>query len=426
MHEALRLSYIPTLRGRVVLPASKSVSNRALILSALAGQLLPLTALSDATDTLVLHRALMQQPDTSGHRQIDVQGAGTAMRFLTAYFALRGSATLIGNARMCERPIGPLVDALRQLGASITYLGREGYPPLQIDRQMLHGGQLTIDASISSQYVSALLMVAPYLQEGLDLHLQGNVSSRPYIEMTLQLMQEFGAHYEKCSERHLRIWPSAPYRMPSSFRVEPDWSAASYWYSMVALSADPKACITLPHLSLRSLQGDVSTADYFARLGVQTLEEEAQIVLRRQPTDGSPLVWDMSDHPDLVQTLVVTCAMQRRAFVLSGVESLRIKETDRLRALQQELARMGIALHVRERLTADSLPTTLLTYDPAVDDCASARVASPCIATYDDHRMAMAFAPAAYRFPGLRIAAPEVVAKSYPHFWEQLSAFTVK
>ena len=402
------------LRQTIVLPASKSLSNRALLLCAMSANGSQCLRPSACDDTLVMQRALAERPTT-----VDIMAAGTAMRFLTAYFATTPdeSHVLTGTQRMLERPIGVLVDALRKLGADISYEGNEGFPPLRINGKKLHGGTLRLPANVSSQYVSALLMTAPLMEDGLKLQLEGEIVSRPYIDMTLALMQQFGAKAAWTTDTEVTVQPGA-YAKGITYTVESDWSAASYWYELLALSTDDGARVVLPYLSAESLQGDSAVSSFFAPLGVATSFEEADgksaAVLTRDSSatlpEGEVLELDLVNQPDLAQTLVVTCAMLRRPFRFTSLRSLRIKETDRISALQKELAKFGINLEA----TPDC-ELHILNYP----DGAPHYDGTP-IATYNDHRMAMAFAPAALRCPGVGIANPEVVSKSYPHFWEDL------
>ncbi len=402
------------LRQTIVLPASKSLSNRALLLCAMSGNGAQCLRPSDCDDTLVMQRALTSRPHT-----VDIMAAGTAMRFLTAYFAATPGEehVLTGTPRMLERPIGVLVDALRQLGADIRYEGRDGFPPLRISGKQLRGGTLRLPASVSSQYVSALLMTAPLMENGLRLELEGEIVSRPYIDMTLALMKQFGAKAAWTSATQVSVEPQ-PYTGGISYTVESDWSAASYWYELMALSRDAQARVVLPYLAPDSLQGDSAVSNFFAPLGVATEFAEHDghpaAILTRTPhaalPEGEVLELDLVNQPDLAQTLVVTCAMLRRPFRFSGLRSLRIKETDRISALQNELKKFGITLEA----TADC-ELHILSY-PASAPC----YRGTPVATYNDHRMALAFAPAALRCEGVSIADAEVVSKSYPHFWEDL------
>lgn len=408
----LRIYLPPTLSGHVRVPASKSLCNRMLALSVLAsgrGGLSGLGNLSDCDDTQAMLRAL-----SGDGARVDIGAAGTAMRFLAALFAVTpGSRELTGSPRMLQRPVGVLVDALRSLGAEVDYAGREGYPPLRIRGHRLRGGTVRLSAGVSSQYVSALLMIGPTMAGGLRLELEGDVVSRPYIDMTLGLMRAFGAVAGWTGDHSLAV-DAVPYRADSRFDVENDWSGASYWYEAVALSPDAAARLFLPGLRADSLQGDAAVARYFGPLGVATEFADGGIVLTKQARAAGPgaaggeaVVLDLAGQPDLAQTIAVTCAMQGRPFRLSGLGNLRIKETDRLAALQAELGRLGYAV--------DAGDDGILAWDGR--RCAPAL--SGGIATYDDHRMAMAFAPCAYRFPGLAVRDPGVVSKSYPGFWDE-------
>lgn len=399
------------------LPSSKSLSNRALLLSALSGGESHVERPSDCDDTFVMARALRERTPV-----IDIMAAGTSMRFLTAYFAACAGEehVLTGSQRMKERPISVLVDALRRLGADIVYTEREGYPPLRVRGRRLQGGALALPASVSSQYISALLMTAPAMTDGLTLTLEGDIVSRPYIDMTIALMTRFGADVRWTGEREICVAPT-PYNIGVAYAVESDWSAASYWYETVALSDAPDIRIVLPHLDRESLQGDSAVARFFEPLGVATeFAPDGSVVLTKSADkalpEGVPYVLDLVDQPDLAQTLVVTCALLRRPFRFTGLQSLRIKETDRMAALQNELAHLSIQLGIEgdEALYIKEYAPTPPRYD-----------GTP-IATYHDHRMAMAFAPAVLLFPDLRIAHPEVVSKSYPGFWADWEAFIGK
>lgn len=398
MHRYL-LKPTAALRGTAALPASKSICNRALLLARLAGGGWTVENPSDCDDTRALVRGLATTGGT-----VDVGAAGTAMRFLTVWLCTQpGRHVITGSPRMLERPIGILVDALRRLGARVTYAGREGYPPLCIEGGALRGGALDVAASVSSQYISALLMVAPTLPGGLRLHLTGEVASRPYIDMTLALMRRFGADARWTDERTIVVAP-VPYAAAGRFGVEADWSAASYWYEAMALTPDAGAKVWLPGLAADSLQGDAVVSRLFGPLGVATRFGEGGVELTKaQPAAGRVDI-DFTACPDLAQTLTVTCAMLGRPFRFTGLASLKIKETDRMEALRRELAKLGVAL------TEEGGHTLL--WDGRRGEAATL----PVIHTYDDHRMAMAFAPAALCIP-LAVERPEVVAKSYPGYW---------
>ena len=389
------------LRTTITLPASKSISNRALILHALsAGKILPAN-LSDCDDTFVTKRAL----EGGAQEVIDIMAAGTAMRFLTAYLSVTpGCRILTGTARMQQRPIRILVDALRSLGAQIEYVGQEGYPPLRITGDKLNGSEVTISGGVSSQYISALLMIGAVLPAGLTLHLTGDLISRPYIQLTLQLMQEFGAQAEWVDTQTIRVLPGGYRDIP--FLVESDWSAASYWYEMLALKGGGE--IILPGLFEHSYQGDGRGAELFKRLGVETTFASDGVHLTAGGQPVSRLEENLVEIPDLAQTFVVTCCLMGIPFRFSGLQSLRIKETDRMAALVCELRKLGYVLKAEQN--------SILSWEGERCEAES----RPVIATYEDHRMAMAFAPASLVRGEIRVAHPEVVSKSYPRYWEDL------
>lgn len=392
-------------KGIIHLPASKSISNRALVINALAGHrgTRP-DNVSDCDDTRVMTEWLDAMPEV-----IDIGAAGTAMRFSSALLAVtEGTHVITGSERMRHRPISVLVDALRQLGAQVDYVGEEGFPPLHITGDShLQGGDLHLAGNVSSQYISALLMIGPMLIDGLTLHLEGDIISRPYIDMTLQVMRDFGAEVTWTDESTITVSPKGYDARP--YQVESDWSAASYWYEIVALSSGYK--VTLPLLFHNSPQGDREVARIFDQLGVKTTyhtEDVPYVTLSQQPCTISRLDYDFINQPDLAQTLVVCCCMMGVPFRFTGLQSLRIKETDRIAALERELGKLGY--HVTHE--GDSVMEW---------DGTKTEVATPSpIDTYDDHRMAMAFAPCALRLPGISINNPQVVSKSYPRFWDDL------
>lgn len=391
-----------SVHATVQLPSSKSICNRALIINALAQGYARIDNLSDCDDTRVLLRALQDMPGT-----IDIGAAGTAMRFLTAYLSVNeGTHILTGTRRMQQRPIGVLADTLRALGAEITYAGEEGYPPLCITGHRLEGNEVPLPGNVSSQYISALLMIGPTLQNGLKLTLTGDIISRPYIDLTLQLMRTFGAEAGWTGENQLRVEPH-PYQAPAAYYVESDWSAASYWYEICALT--PHAEIELPGLFRQSPQGDARVASLFASLGVETRYENNRVILSKSGIKTPRFEHNFINQPDLAQTFAVTCALLGVPFCFSGLQSLKIKETDRMAALITEMRKLGYILEEKDR--------SVLMWNG--ERCAPD--ASPRIDTYEDHRMAMAFAPACIRINGLRINDPHVVSKSYPHYWEDLS-----
>lgn len=395
------------IQATINLPASKSISNRVLMIHALAGgDTLP-DNLSDCDDTEVIIRALAAMP-----YEIDIKAAGTAMRFMTAYLSVtEGKHLLTGTDRMKRRPIAPLVNALRYLGADIRYAGETGFPPLIINGKTLEGGRLEVPGNISSQYISALLMIGPALKEGLELHLMGEIISRPYIDLTLWTMQEFGAEAEWTDMDIITVRPQVYKSHP--YLIENDWSASSYWYEMLALQGASGSSIKLKGLTDGSKQGDSVVKYLFSLLGVKTTfdnKEEGQpttVTLTRHRCLLPRLDYDFTGSPDLAQTFVVTCALLDIPFTFTGLASLKIKETDRIEALKAEMKKLGYLIKDEnnntlrwegERCTPSLQP----------------------IDTYEDHRMALAFAPAACRFLGLRINNPGVVSKSYPHYWDDL------
>ena len=407
-----------TLRASIQLPASKSISNRALILHSLAQSNIVPCNLSDCDDTRVMIRALNETSE-----QIDILAAGTAMRFLTAYLSVTpGTRTITGTKRMQQRPIRILVDALRKLGAQIEYAANEGFPPLRITGTELKGEEISLAGNISSQYISALLMIGAMLPKGLCLHLTGDIISRPYINLTLQLMRDFGAKAEWTSENSITVHPGGYQEVP--FTVESDWSAASYWYQMVALQGIKNKKIekqekgsfntsTYPEIELlglfsHSYQGDSRGAEVFSKLGVRTEYTDHGVKLTSIGVPVARLVEDFVDIPDLAQTFVVTCCLMNIPFRFTGLQSLKIKETDRIIALITELRKLGYVV----RSEQDSI----LSWDG--ERCPAE--AEPVISTYEDHRMAMAFAPACLVLPQIQIDEPQVVSKSYPSYWESL------
>lgn len=397
------------LRHETALPASKSISNRALIIHALAGGENQPRNISDCDDTAVMVKALAQPTP----EPIDIMAAGTAMRFLTAYWAVQpGTHTLTGTERMKQRPISILVDALRTLGAHIEYVENEGFPPLRISGGAHEGGRLELPGNVSSQYISALLMIGPALNQGLELSLTGDIISRPYIDLTLKLMKDFGAKAEWTDERHISVAP-VPYR-PIPYYIENDWSAASYWYEMVALTRDAEAEVVLTGLHEYSAQGDSAVRTMFEPLGVRTeffrRGEVPCVRLTRHDVATRHLEYDFTNQPDLAQTLVVACAMRGISFHFTGLQSLKIKETDRIDALIRELGKLGYPLQ-----EARGAELSWNGERTAAED-------TPAIDTYEDHRMAMAFAPCCLVRPEIRINHPQVVSKSYPNFWNHLQA----
>ncbi|GHT53520.1 3-phosphoshikimate 1-carboxyvinyltransferase [Bacteroidia bacterium] len=404
------------INASIALPASKSISNRALILHALSHSNFPVENLSGSDDTQVMQKALESvflqgMPGQVRHdgQSINIGAAGTAMRFLTAYLSqCEGTRILTGSERMKNRPVRILVEALRQIGAEINYAEKEGFPPLQITGRKLYGGEIVLDGSVSSQYLSALMMIAPAMENGLNISLKGNIVSRPYIEMTLHLMELFGVK-TLWEDKTIRIAPQTYTARP--FKVENDWSAASYWYEIMALAqGNPE--VELLGLEENSLQGDSKSAELFENLGIKTdFLPSGRVRLTRLPTNKTRsglFQYNFVNEPDLAQTLVVTCCMLEIPFRFSGLQSLKIKETDRITALQTELKKLGYIVK--------NEPDGLMEWggercEPEPD---------PVISTYEDHRMAMAFSPVCLKTGKIRMNEPEVVSKSYPGYWEDL------
>lgn len=389
-----------TIKSNIKLPASKSISNRAIILNALGMSPYPIENLSDCDDTQVMIDAFAK-----GESLIDVKAAGTSMRFLTAFLSrIPGDWIITGTERMQERPIHILVDALNSLGARIEYLGKLGYHPLKIKGSALDGGEIHLSGSVSSQFISALLMIAPTMTKGLIIHLEGEVISVPYIRLTLGMMEQYGvkAYWE---DKTIRLYPEE-YR-PVKYVVESDWSAASYWYEMAALSTkDTK--IELQGLFKNSMQGDSKVADLFLDLGVDTEFTDDGVILTKSDRVTKKMFHNFVNEPDLAQTFAVTCCMMGIPFLFTGLQTLKIKETDRIEALKRELKKLGFILHDRAN--------SMLEWDG--ERCFPTENA--VIKTYEDHRMAMAFAPAAIKLSEINIDEPKVVSKSYPQYWKDL------
>ena len=385
--------------GALEITGSKSESNRLLVLQAQYPNL-SISNLSNSDDTKALQQALTTAPAT-----VDIHHAGTAMRFLTAYYASTPGreCLLTGSSRMQERPIGILVEALRSMGANIDYAKNEGFPPLQIIGTALEASTVRLPASISSQFITALLLTAPKLKHGLKIILEGAITSRPYIEMTCALMRQLGIDVAFTGNT-LEVAPTS--HIPTAeIAVESDWSSASYAYSILALAEE--GALTLTTYRKESLQGDACLQSIYTQLGVESSFEHNQLQLRKIPNFKCPekFALDLAHAPDIAQTIAVSCAALGVACSLTGLHTLKIKETDRLVALQRELEKFGAKVHI----TADSLhlqPPTTLTADVAV-------------ATYNDHRMALAFAPLALKTT-LQINDALVVNKSYPSYWEDL------
>lgn len=403
-----------TLDNAVKLPASKSISNRALVLAALSGGKDIPDNLSDCDDTEVMIAALRDMP-----REIDIKAGGTAMRFMTAFLSVTpGEHVITGTERMKHRPIGVLVDSLRKLGADIEYVGEKGFPPLLVKGKTLDGGWVQIDGSVSSQFISALLMVGPTMKKRLTLQLTGNIISRPYIDLTLGMMRDYGVNPEWTGVDTIVVEPSSYVSRP--YYIESDWSAASYWYEILALCKDPNAEIRLEGLMDGSSQGDTTVKYIFSLLGVKTQFATSvqgvptTVTLKRSERRVPQLRYDFTNCPDLAQTVVCTCCGLEIPFDLTGLSSLKIKETDRIEALKTELRKLG---YVIRDVNDNELIWDGSRCEPSMEP----------IDTYEDHRMAMAFAPLAQKTDGIKINNPQVVSKSYPGFWRDLQScgFTI-
>jgi len=407
----LLLKHIAKLETRdpkleISITGSKSETNRLLLLQALYPNL-TLENTSNSDDSEVMIQALQNsQLETQNPQLTDIHHAGTAMRFLTAYFAVQENCEVIltGSQRMTERPVKVLVEALQQLGAQISYENEAGFPPIKIKGQKITNHKVSIPANVSSQYISALLLVAPKLENGLELTLEGEITSIPYIKMTLELLNEIGIETSFVGNKII-INPKSQIQHPKSIIIESDWSSASYYYSIIALS-EIGTEITLSSYKKNSLQGDSALAEIYINFGVETIFETNSIILKKTNNYQLSIInYQLNNSPDIAQTLAVTCFGLGIGCHLTGLHTLKIKETDRLEALQTELSKLGALVSV----TNDSL-----TLRPS-----SNINPNSSIKTYQDHRMAMAFAPLALK-TSIIIEEAEVVSKSYPTFWEDL------
>jgi len=402
------------LKGDIQLPASKSESNRLLVIDALLGSDdLQIENLSTSNDTIVLTRALetlLKLKGTNISVTLDIQDSGTAMRFLTAYAsAINVKSLIIGSERMKERPIGILVDTLKEIGANIRYLENEGYPPIVVEGKRIKGGVIDIDATISSQYISALMLMAPKMTNGLIMYLKGDPASLPYIKMTAKIMEHFGIEI-LMHENAIAIKKQA-YSSRAEYIVESDWSAASYWYQMAALSEDVD--LFLHGLRKESTQGDSILASLYEQFGVHTEFLENGVRLTKTNNHCQKFEQNFRHYPDIVQTLTCTVAGLNIDGAFSGVNNLRFKETDRIHALHTELKDMGVNLDSSD--------------DQIIMKASEIHATRP-IRTFADHRMAMSFAPLAITLGEITIESPNVVNKSYPGFWDDLrkTGFTLE
>lgn len=386
---------------------SKSISNRYLILKALFSNL-ELTGLSNSDDTQVLQKALATPPAQVD--EIDIHHAGTAMRFSTAYLsAIPGAEVILtGSQRMQERPIGILVEALRNLGASIEYVANEGFPPLKIKGQLLAKEEISISADVSSQYITALMLIAPSFQKGLTIHLESKITSKPYLQMTAQALQSIGVKVD-FEGNSIKVYPKHSIE-PTTIEVESDWSSVSYFYSALALME--AGTMKIATFYKNSLQGDAKVAEYYKLFGIETEFENKSIRLSKVDNFQCPklIELDLNDTPDLAQTIAVTCLGLQVECILTGLHTLKVKETDRLVALKNEIEKFGAEVIITEE-TLHLKPTSQLN-------------SGVQIKTYQDHRMAMAFAPLVFKID-LEILEPEVVSKSFPTFWEEMKVLGI-
>jgi 3-phosphoshikimate 1-carboxyvinyltransferase len=396
------------IRARIELPGSKSISNRLLILKEVMGWKEELRDLSEAKDTQLLIQAISKIKKKE--ELIDIGDAGTDMRFLTALLSItEGEWILTGSERMKERPVGELVNALRQLGAEISYEGKNGFPPLKIKGKKLNGGKVEMDGSTSSQFITALLLISPALSGGIEIELTGNVVSWPYIIMTLDLLSESGM---KMSTQNnvisIKPNPRSSILNPKS-KVEADWSSASYWFSIVALA--PKAEIILKGLNEKTSQGDVVVMDVYSELGVGSEFKNGELHLTKIPVTSKNFNYDFVNCPDLAQTVAVTCFALGIECKLSGLSTLKVKETDRISALKNELEKLGAKVKCTDsELEITASPT--LNFKPETSNFK--------LQTYKDHRMALSFAPLALLYESIEIEDPKVVEKSYPDYWRDM------
>ncbi|MEO6882828.1 MAG: 3-phosphoshikimate 1-carboxyvinyltransferase [Bacteroidia bacterium] len=402
------------LFGTIHLTTSKSESNRVLIIQQLCKDIFEIKNIAEAQDTETMKTILAQLKKNNFQfgktKEYDVGAAGTTMRFLCAFFATqKGTHILTGSQRMKERPIKILVDALRALGAKIDYLGEEGYPPLKIEGKELKGGEIEVDGNVSSQYISALLLIAPVLFGGLTIHFKGAAKSRPYINMTLKIMEYFGV-YGNWHDNAISISKQDYYieKEQAFYDIEGDWSAASYWYAMAALAENVD--LKIIGLKKESLQGDSVVAELFSFFGVKTTFIENGILLTKTKVEEAHFGFDFSDCPDIVQTVAVTAAALKITFFLNGLSTLKIKETDRIQALINEFKKINI-------IAKEALPNTLEAREMPIEIDVTKEIR---FETYEDHRMAMAFSAFALVYDKIEIEDPEVVKKSYPNFWNDL------
>jgi 3-phosphoshikimate 1-carboxyvinyltransferase len=401
------------LKTAITLTGSKSITNRLLILNEVLALNFNLENISDSEDSSLLKQALLQIKNKS-NSIIDIHHAGTDMRFLTAYLATKkGEWILTGSERMKQRPIGELVTALKTLGADINYLEKEGFPPLKINGKKLRGGKIQVDGSISSQFISALLLIAPTLEDGLELTLENQIVSLPYINMTLDILNKCMVNVKHVDNvitinGSSRVNHKSSFINHKSFVVESDWSSASYWYSICALATN--SVIELSYLTPTSLQADSILPLLYSQLGVETRVKEKSIVLSNKQISIQEFSYDFINCPDIAQTIAVTCFGLGINATLTGLKTLKVKETDRIVALKTELEKFGSQVEITESSIKLNRQSSIVNRQ------------SISIKTYNDHRMAMSFAPLALTYNTISIQNPEVVTKSYPKFWEDLKS----
>jgi len=415
-HNIILTKKSKSVKGTVQLTGSKSECNRALIIEALSQGKVKVENISDAADTVTLCKVLSPEPEaesqknsdlglqTQDSRLVNIGPAGTAMRFLTAYFTLQDEEVILtGSERMKQRPIGILVNALRELGAQIEYVENEGFPPIKLKGRLEQlSNKVSIKGNISSQYITALLLIAARLPFGLDLNIEGELTSRPYVEMTLAMLQTAGIQHtwegNTISIKHQEF-------TPTSLHVEPDWSAASYWYAIAALADEAE--LFLPGLTQYSLQGDSVITEIMANFGITSQFKDGGVYLQKEVKPIIRKIFDLKECPDLAQTIIVVCAALGHEATFTGLETLKIKETDRIKALQNELAKIGVKLIEKGQVYKL--------------DCSEKLIPERIfVSTYEDHRMAMAFAPLALLINEVEIEDAPVVEKSYPAFWKDL------
>ena len=387
------------------LSGSKSLSNRLLLLKEILDLKIDLKNLSDSEDTKLLLKALRQIKEAK-NKNINILDAGTDMRFLTALLAIKkGTWTITGSDRMKKRPIGELVAALKSLGAEIKFLEKENYPPLEIKGKIILGGALKIDASQSSQFISALLLISPKLKNGLVLTLKNRIVSSPYIEMTAALLKKFNVPISKLKNTYT-VNSSTKSKQIKVIKIESDWSSASYWYSICALSKNAK--IELNFLNKKSLQSDSILPELYKILGVETKYKKNSIIISRKKLETKSINYNFINCPDIAQTFAVTCFGLDICAKLNGLSTLKFKESDRIIALKTELEKMGAKLVITNN-SIELKKSKAIPFEGVIE-------------TYNDHRMAMSFSPLALVYNSIKIANPEVVSKSYPRFWKDLKS----